>query len=133
VGKGVLSSSTIKSHVFFVTRACGAGPDPPSHASYYSAFELKTLTDFFHQRMQECHHLRLIVRACDDLFNQLVKGLSISIKAATGKLSRFDNFWGCITLDQPMPATNLDLSRFSAAPSARLSHPSFKSDGAFPA
>ena len=27
----------------------------------------------------------------------------------------------------------LDLSRFSAAPSARLSHPSFKNDRAFPA
>ena len=27
----------------------------------------------------------------------------------------------------------LDLSRFSAAPSARLSHLSFESDGAFPA
>jgi hypothetical protein len=83
VGKGVLSSSTIKSHVFFVTRSCGAGPDPPSHAPYYSAFELKTLADFFHQRMQERLHLRLIVRAFDDLFNQLVKDLSIRVCCAT--------------------------------------------------
>ena len=30
-------------------------------------------------------------------------------------------------------ALNLDLSRFSAAPSARLSHFPFESDGAFPA
>ena len=38
-----------------------------------------------------------------------------------------------LRLDGMAEAFALDLSRFRAAPSARLSHLSFESDGAFPA
>ena len=50
------------------------------------------------------------------------------------KIAYFLEKRGEVVTDPLIGLTGLvDLSRFSAAPSARLSHPSFKSDGAFPA
>jgi putative transposase len=42
-------------------------------------------------------------------------------------------FWLSVMNNLRNRGVNLDLSRFNAAPSTRLSHPSFKSDRAFPA
>ena len=58
---------------------------------------------------------------------------SYFVKVLDGYVERFNNTgWKEQELEHLKQELEMDLSRFSATPSARLSHPSFKSDRAFP-